>query len=241
LQSGEINLSINESKLSLYEISKLNFGKSIFGTDGNFNDYMKQSYEKNTEYENYLYNLLIQWYNGSMNISDKLYKEKDNIKLLTNKYPEIFKSPKSALIYRYLSTPQSQLLTQITDLCNSFNNNQNKNKVYLFGEQIIIKNIKYKPHRSCTSWTINYDTAKDKFKWHSLIEIMSMTDSDCFMNPNISSLFELDFEEEIIHFGYDFTKPMHLIFHKSNDLLSENITDTLINAAIPIINFKTLF
>lgn len=220
----------------------IDVGTSIFGTSVPFNDYLNQKYEQNTEYEQKLFNILIQWYEGALGISNKLYNERNNIEQLSKVYPNIFKSPENTVMYRYLRIPKSELIKQMKKLsADIYNGAKNNNKIYLFNDHIILKNIKYKSHRLCSSWTVNYDTFKYELKWDSLIGVISMTDSNCFMNPNVSAIFDLDDEEEIIHFGHTFNYPLHLIFHKSNELLTYNEIDALLNSAIHITNFKNLF
>lgn len=238
LQPGEINLTINESKSIVHKTNKLDFGNSIFGTDGNFNEYLQQEYESNTEYENYLYDLIAQWYNGSLNISNKLYIEKDNIKKLSNSYPQIFKSPEDTLIFRYLGSQSQKLKNQITILSNNFSN---KTKIYLYNNKIILGNIKYIPHRECSSWTINYNLAMSRMKWNYDFCIMTMTDKNCFMNPEVSKLFDMDYESEVIHFGKQFNKKIYLMFDMSANKIEKGICDFLYDHATQINNFKTLF
>ena len=172
--------------------------------------------------------------------------DKDIELALTKKYPKVFEAPKDVLMFRYLN--YSSISHQLDELIKKLQSGKIFiNKIFEYGPFIIIKDIEYIPHRELTSWTTNFNTLSNQLKWTSSeMGLISITDKNCFMNPELSQIFDLDFESEIIHFGKIFNNMINLILDKNVELLikkkyNKSINDILISYSDKLTNLGELF
>jgi hypothetical protein len=224
----------------LYETDtdpKKAFGDIVFG-DISQDDFFKKlvklqgktGSEKNTKIEKQILSYILQWVRTpDGTISNNLYKNKDLLKNAKTKFPSIFKpeTPNGTEVYRGLQDISKNIISPLRE--KSDYNDYTKLKI---GKEVFYrydKPISYKPHRDVQSWTSNINVSK-RFGDHGIL--ISEQNDEYFFNQKVMNyLFSFTSgngkENEILHFGKKYSKPVFIAV--SSELFWENIMDRLPN------------
>jgi hypothetical protein len=189
------------------DISQDNFFKKLVKLQG------KTGSEKNTKIENLILSYLLQWLmDSSATTSNHLYKNKDLLKNAKTKFPSIFKpeTPNGTEVYRGLHDISRNITLPLRQ--KSDYNDYTKIKI---GAEVFYrydKPISYKPHRDVQSWTSNVNVSK-RFGRHGIL--ISEQNDEYFFNQKVmdylfSSVGGDRRENEILHFGKEYSKPVFI-------------------------------
>ena len=198
------------------------FGKTAFGSMKNISAMQgKRSTEKNTEFEKELLILLRTWVQQSTNsTAEKLYKRFDILKKAAEVFPTILKpsTPNGTMLYRGLRSANPNIINVLLDANASdfeevLKDDSNPYSKFYPRWYRYIHPIKYNPRRLVQSWS---STQSVGHKFTDSV-IISTTQNDEFLfNQNLMNhLFKKEVEDEVLHFGTDYSKPVYIMISKN--------------------------
>lgn len=205
------------------------FGKIAFGSMKPVSVMQgKRSTEKNTEFEKELLEILRSWVKQSNNFNaQQLYSKFDILKKAAEVFPTVLKpsTPNGTEIYRGLNVINQELLDKIIE---TEPDDYEKTSVS-FRRQSGTPAYKYKtpinytPRRPVQSWTSDLDVA-GKFTSHAIIST-KQNDEFLFNQKLMNHLFKKDVEEEVLHFGTEYSEPIYIT-------ISENIHSQIVRSKL---------
>jgi GNAT superfamily N-acetyltransferase len=168
-----------------------------------------KSNEKANELEREIYDYLKDWTDDTDAVSaHNLYANKKIFQKLKEQYPKIFKAEKNKLVYRGLDRLNVDTLLELYD---KFSLKDIKKidfprlVYYLYS-----KPIKYKPENDAQSWTTDIEVANGFSRG---IILVTKTDDNFIMNPEVTNKIGDSLEDEVIHLGKNYGKVYVMFFN----------------------------
>ena len=186
------------------------FGTIALGSDEKIADYQGFKFtEEDTVFEQELIQILQSWVNSeNQAVSNKLFSKFDILKKASERFPKVLKpeTPDKTLLYRGVEFLSEQLEEQLAKT------NLNDYEVVLIGRGKYWKYphpIQYKPRSSVQSWTSRMDIATDLFANECFLTT-EQNDEFLFNQTLMHIIFKSQREDEILHFGKDYSYPVYI-------------------------------
>lgn len=205
-------MDLKEYILSEAGLADIFFGKIPFGGDGQLNPRLRKlagfkdsDKEPNTKNENTLYDTLESWVdNARPEYANQLLKFKPAIEAAAKKYPKIFlpETPPKTLLYRGLRSLSGDIQKQLKQITN-WERITIRNQDY----HVCKKPIKYNPRRAVQSWSSDPDVAEDFANSGMLV---TRQNKEFLFSQKVMKLFYGGDEEEILHFGRDYSSKVYI-------------------------------
>jgi hypothetical protein len=167
------------------------------------------STEPNTDDEREILFALFRWLSGSSDLSaNELAKYETILKKAKKRYPEVFDTnlPPNTPIYRGLRRTHASKFDIELEKTKPEDWTRDVTDPKLF---VYKKKIKYAPNRPIQSWTIDSEVARTWFTNEDRMILISTIDNNFYLNPNSIEIIYQG-EQEIIHFGKTYRKPINL-------------------------------